>query len=333
MQKRTYKIIKEIRKIFDRGSPIHPVAVSLFSSIIIAAITLILGWKEKSLFYEVNGLIAITDVINSIILFSAIEYSEKAPDVSYNYGYGKYESLGIFVSSSLITLIAIYTIYETINSFKQIIPIGNYEILVAFSLFSIALMYFNHRLLFKSYQIFKFQILKYDSDLWKYDAFVETGVVLNLAICLILDRLEYSNFARILDTVGAVALIGLALRIPLKYGKKSIDQLLDRTLPEKFHYDILSVIAENFHYLCEFKKVNARQSGRDIFVEIDVVLPFDLTLEEAYKIEEKIIHKIQELYPDALPRVYVVPCVKDCIHKQSNSCPVRKWQKIDNIEN
>ncbi len=312
--------------LFDRKSPMFVARVSFSVSIIMALGTIVLGWLEGSLFYKANGLVAFSDVINSAILLSALSHSERSPDASFNYGYGKYESFGIFVSSSIVTLVAIYTIVEAILSFEILEPIGNYKLLVLFSVFAFFLMLRMHRMLLRAHNNFKFPILRYDSELWKNDAYIELGIITNLLLCIVLNKLGQINLARIVDSIGALALVGFAMRIPIKFGKKSIDQILDRTLPEQFHYDIISVIAENFKFLCEFRNVYARQSGKDIFVEIDVVLPYDFTLEEAFEVEKQITSKIKDMYPTALPRLYVVPCKRDCIYEQTSSCPVRKWK-------
>lgn len=324
------KVVLPERKkdsIFNRNTPVFVARLSFLVSVFIALLTYILGWIEDSLFYKTNGLIALTDIVNSGILLTAVLHSTREPDSFFNYGYGKYESLGIFISSSLITIITIYTLYEAILSFGKIVPIGNFGYLILFSIISSTLMFWMHKILMRYYHNFQLPILRYDAEVWKYDAFIEVGVIFTLLICVILDRIGFTAAARVADSIGALIFVAIAMRIPIKFGKKSIDQLLDRTLPEKFHYDILSVIAENFKNICEFKTLYARQSGKDIFIEIDVVLPYDFTLSEAYEIEQKIIGEIKSLYPNAIPRLYVVPCSKDCVYDDINHCPVKKWKK------
>ncbi|ROL56013.1 cation diffusion facilitator family transporter [Bacteroidetes/Chlorobi group bacterium Naka2016] len=313
--------------IFNRNSPLFVARLSFLVSVLIALMTFLLGWLEDSLFYKANGLIALTDIVNSAILLTAVAHSNREPDSFFNYGYGKYESFGIFVSSSLITLITIYTIYEAVVSFGKIVPIGNFTYLILFSLVSASLMFWMHKTLLRYYNNFQLPILRYDAEVWKYDSIIEIGVILTLFLCVILDKLGFTSAARIADSVSAIIFVAIAMRIPIKFGKKSIDQLLDRTMPEKFHYDILSVIAENFKNICEFRNIYARQSGKDIFVEIDVVLPYDFTLAEAYEIEKKITNEIRTMYSNAIPRIYVVPCSKDCIYDNINHCPVKKWKK------
>lgn len=310
------------------NSPILVAKISFFVSTLLAFTIILLGYLEKSIFYQTNGLVALTDIINSAMLLYAVAYSERTSDFVYNYGYGKYESFGIFVTSAVITIVTAYTLFVAFSSFGNIQPIGeNYSILAVFSIVSIILMLQMHKVLKKAYLNYKLEIFRYDAELWKNDSIVEIGVLFNLTLCLLLDNFGLITIARIFDSIGAIVLVGIAMRIPIKYGKKSIEQLLDRTLPEQFHYDILSVIAENFKFLCEFQTIYTRQSGKDIFVEIDVVLPYDFTLDEAFYVQKQIEDKIKEKYPYALPRVYYSPCKHDCVYQNSNHCPVKKWIK------
>ncbi|MGQ9820016.1 MAG: cation diffusion facilitator family transporter [Candidatus Kapaibacteriales bacterium] len=318
---------KLIQKLYH---PIIAARISFLVSSLLALFIILLGYIENSIFYQTNGLVALTDIINSAILLYAVAYSERTPDIVYNYGYGKYESFGIFVTSTVITIVTIYTLFATFQSLSNIQPIGNYSILSIFSFAWIITMFQMHKFLKKVYNNSKLEILRYDAELWKNDSIIEIGVLLNLILCFLLNHFGFVIEARIFDSIGAIVLVGIAMRIPIKYGKKSIDQLLDRTLPEQFHYDILAVIAENFKFLCEFQTIHTRQSGKDIFVEIDVVLPFDFTLEEAYFVQKQIEDKIKQKYPNSLPRVYYSPCKHDCIHQNTYHCPIKKWIKQNN---
>jgi divalent metal cation (Fe/Co/Zn/Cd) transporter len=89
-------------------------------------------------------------------------------------------------------------------------------------------------------------------------------------------------------------------------------------------YEILGVIAENHDRMCEFKSVHTRQSGKDIFIEIDLVMPYDYRLEELYTLESTILGKLHGSFPTAIPRVYVTPCDRSCDHPTGTTCPVKR---------
>ena len=113
-----------------------------------------------------------------------------------------------------------------------------------------------------------------------------------------------------------------AIRIPFLYGKEALNQLLDKTVGEEIQMDILTIIVGNLNTFCEFKGVHTRQSGKDLFIEIDLVMPFHYTLEQNYSVETTIKDDVKSKFPDAILRVYSTPCLRDCIKNGKCFCPV-----------
>jgi len=142
------------------------------------------------------------------------------------------------------------------------------------------------------------------------------------------------NVARVLDSATAVALLAFALKVPFTHARGALDQLLDRTLPEDIQLDIISVIVENISRICEFKNVHTRRSGKDMFIELDVIMPFDYTLETAFRVEKDIMDAITDKYPNAIVRMYVVPCNHECVQEGQRFCPVEmlKLKKDDQVQ-
>jgi divalent metal cation (Fe/Co/Zn/Cd) transporter len=75
--------------------------------------------------------------------------------------------------------------------------------------------------------------------------------------------------------------------------------------------------------MCAFNSVHTRQSGRDIFIEIDLVMPYDYTLGQLYELEQSILDSLRGKFPTAIPRVYVTPCDGGCEHDGVSSCPIK----------
>ena len=75
--------------------------------------------------------------------------------------------------------------------------------------------------------------------------------------------------------------------------------------------------------MCEFKTVHTRQSGKDIFIELDIIMPYDYTLEEKFELEKDLKKEIMKKFPTSIPILYVVPCKRDCIYQGKRQCPVK----------
>ncbi|MBX7155481.1 MAG: cation diffusion facilitator family transporter [Candidatus Kapaibacterium sp.] len=316
---------------FDVNSPRLSAVVSMVACIILALSGIALGFLEDSLAIRTNGLVAAIDVINSIILVAAINRSIRTPDYIFNYGYGKYESLGLLLSALLLLITFAFTAYQAVVDLYFGVIIKNYTLLIIFSVLSFVFMRFISVLQSRRAKRFKMPMLEYDADMWKTDSIIELIVLIGLCAGWAFMHWKYKNTARFIDGVSALVLLLVAMRVPLKHGKEAINQLLDKTLPDEIQFDILAVVAENISSFCEFKSVHTRQSGKDIFVEIDVVMPFDFTFEQAYPMEKVMKEAIQQKYPTAITRIYAVPCPRDCIRNGVSYCPVK--QALANQQN
>ncbi|MCC6845780.1 MAG: cation diffusion facilitator family transporter [Bacteroidetes bacterium] len=311
------------RRWFAFRSPTFIPRISLLLCVTLAGAGIALGASENSLSIATNGLIALVDVLNSMLFIAAVDRATRDADATFNYGYGKYESLAMLTSASLLTFVALYVLVHAIGFMDTTAHGERPWILLTFSLGSGAAMYGMAAITRRYANKFQYQMLHYDAALWRLDSFMELIVSANILIGIILLNTGYGGAARLLDSAVAVLLVALAFRLPLKHGRSALNQILDRTLDEDMQLKLLGVVSENLHNFCEFRSIRSRQSGRDIFIEMDVVMPFDYTLEDAYALERQIEVPVNELYPSAIFRMYVTPCPRDCIREGVCFCPVK----------
>jgi len=282
-----------------------------------------LGSIQNSLAVETNGYIAAIDVLNAILLIVAINRSIKSADFNFNYGYGKYESLAILASAMLLTIVSGYIVIKSFETLGEESTVDNYWILGGFSFISLLMMIAMQRQQGIKAKVFNLPMLHYDADLWKSDIFTEVGVMINIIIGSTLHYYSFLTAAKYVDSFTAIGLLFVALRPCYKHGREAFNQLLDRTVSEDIQMELLTVIAENIDTFCEYKSIHTRQSGKDLFIEMDLVMPFDYTLEDNFKIETKMRESVVLKYPTSIFRVYATPCPRDCIKDNKCFCPVK----------
>lgn len=323
-----YNLITKIKNLFDLSSPSLSTRASLLVGIILAIGGILLGIIEGSLAVQINGLIAAIDVLNSLMLLVAVKQSVRQPDYVFNYGYGKYESISILLSAALLAFIGGYATYEAILFYgNKSSESGNYILLLAFSLLSLFFMIGMYKFQKRSSKKFKMSVLEYDAEIWKNDTYIELGVFLNLIIGAILSYLDYAYIARQIDSAFAIILTAFALRVPLKGSKEALNQLLDKTLPDDIQFDIIAIVAENFNNMCEFKSVHTRRSGKDIFVELDIILPYDYSMKQKFEMEQKVQKEIKTKYSTSISRIYAIPCDGACLNDGKRNCPIHLMKK------
>lgn len=297
--------------------------MSLLACVIIASISLVIGIWEHSLVVRTNGFITLIDIGNSLLFLAAIERSTRSPDFAFNYGYGKYESLAILVSAVLLTILTIVTIIEAVSLMREPPHDTNTAVLVIWSVIAFLIMRNTSYRLEKNALRFHQPMLHYDAELWRMDSWVEVGVIGGIVIGGFLRVIGSFQGAVVADTITSIALLLFTLNVPIRHGREAFRQLLDRTLPDSMQYEILRIIANKHNRMCEFRSVHTRQSGRDIFIEIDLVMPYDYNLETLYLLERDILKELNDEFPTAIPRVYVTPCDKRCELHGKTTCPVK----------
>lgn len=250
----------------------------------------------------------------------------REPDYVFNYGYGKYESLSIFLSVILYLIGIVFLIFFGINEYSNFIVFSNLEI---YNLIAMLLFTFSNFRLYKlqknNYYDFKFESIKNNYLYYKKLTYVSLATSLIFALLIFIELQDKFLLSLILESSAAIVVIVILLVKPLSDLKNAFDQLTDKNLPEHIQYDLIAVIAENLNRMCKFNTMHTRQSGNDIFIEIDIVLPWDYTIEQKFDLEKDLKEAILKKYPHSIIRLYVVPCEKDCIDKNGNIlCPIKR---------
>ncbi len=324
MQTLNFNLYTRFLKWFDISTPVFSTRLSMIICSFLAIFGIIIGVTQVSLAVQINGLIAAIDVLNSFIFLTAVNHSVKSPDYIFNYGYGKYESLSILAGAGLLLIVLGYALYEAALSFGHPeIQTGNYYFLLSFSIGSLALMMIMYKVQKKMSKKYQMPIIDYDAEIWKIDSYIEMGVLSNLLLGSIVKYFGFGHIASVLDSVTAVLLLIFALKVPIKGSRNALNQLLDKTVSDEIQFKLLAIVSENIDKMCEFKRVHTRQSGKDIFIELDIVLPFDFTVKQKYDMEKEIRNSIIMDFPTSIPRVYAVACEIDCDHNGKTTCPVK----------
>lgn len=104
--------------------------------------------------------------------------------------------------------------------------------------------------------------------------------VVVLAILMLTLWLPDPRSARIVDLVGSVFLVGYMVYTAAGLIKESLPEILDRTIPEPEHYQLLRILAKNFDSYDGFNGYKARRSGKDLFILLNLSFLPTRTMEQ-----------------------------------------------------
>ncbi len=114
--------------------------------------------------------------------------------------------------------------------------------------------------------------------------------------------------------------------IPILNIRFAIDILLDKPASDEIQFNILSVVVDNIKNYCEFRSLQVRYAGKKLLIEIEVVLPYDFTIEQKYELEKRFDKQIKDIYSNSITRLYVIPCNRDCSENDQLNCPIKNKQ-------
>ena len=117
---------------------------------------------------------------------------------------------------------------------------------------------------------------------------------------------------------------GFVLKAGWEVITKAFHELTDYTLPEDEQNIIKNTIQEHETWLASYHAVRSRRSGSDRFVDLHLVVPKDLSVEEAHSITDHLESDINERLPNTSVVIHIEPCsgegCKECAIKD---CPRR----------
>ena len=91
-----------------------------------------------------------------------------------------------------------------------------------------------------------------------------------LAILILTLYLPDPESARFVDTLGSIFVLCYMIGTAFNLIRESLPEILDRTVAEPDHYQILRILTAHFDQYDGFKGYRTRRSGKDLFIQINL---------------------------------------------------------------
>ena len=134
-----------------------------------------------------------------------------------------------------------------------------------------------------------------------------SGIVLGVLILTL--WLPDPRSAQIVDICGSIFVMFYMLLIAFGLIKESLPEILDRSVAEPDHYQIIRVLTEHFDQYDGLRGYKTRRSGKDLFILLNLCFFSKTTLAQ---IEERLA-PIRQALESELPgsKVTIIPEVMD----------------------
>lgn len=227
-------------------------------------------------FFSVTGLLsgsmtALSEIIRFMLLltieyvsYAVLKRAHRGRFNEFEYGTGKIERITNLLVAFGLLLSSLYILSKIFSSGDSV-PISTNNLMLTIVSATVNLManYYFSIAFIRSNETESSMIIS--SQIAARIAKTVASVVV-LGILMLTLWLPDPRSARIVDLVGSIFLVGYMVYIADGLIKESLPEILDRTIPEPEHYQLLRILAENFDQYDGFNGYKARRSGKDLFI-------------------------------------------------------------------
>lgn len=258
------------------------------TAISLAIIKLIVGILSGSMSVLSSAIDSMLDFVVSELNYFALKKSEKNPNETFNYGYGKIEPLMALFEGVFIVLTGCFIFYtsaQKIFSSEHSIDTNASLYVMLFSLVATSLLIYYLSIVSKKTNSI---VIKADSLHYKVDFFTNVGIIVALIL------IKITNLMIIDAIIGVVVSIYIVLSA-IKLIKEGIYILLDGSLEPEIVDDITKFI-KNRKEITSFHYLRTRKSAETCFLSAHLVFNDKITLINAHDIGDEIERYIAQKY-------------------------------------
>jgi cation diffusion facilitator family transporter len=249
------------------------------------------------------------DLLASVIAFISVRKSAEPPDHEHEFGHGKFEDISGLIEALLIFIAAILIIFEAMSKLTgeghAVIP---FEMLMA----GIVVMGISATVnWFVSEKLMKVgkdtESIALESDAWhlRTDVYTSLGVFAGLILIQI-------TGITALDSVIAIGVALVILKAAFDLTKRTLHNLIDRSIPERDKDRIKEIICEHSSEYAGFHDLRTRRAGPQIFINFHLVVAGDVSVQQSHDLTDHLESDIKLEYPRSVVTIHVEPCNEGC---------------------
>ncbi|MCX7957135.1 MAG: cation diffusion facilitator family transporter [Endomicrobia bacterium] len=253
--------------------------IGLIVNFFLVLIKFIAGIVGKSQTMIADALHSLSDGIATMTVYFSLSFSQKPPDENHPYGHGNIEVLTATFVAILMLLTGIFLGHAAIHTIihKHYTTPENITIYIA--LLSIIIKELLYRYTFFVGKNMNSPMLIANAYDHRSDAFSSVGAL----IAITATKLNL----KIMDAVGSIIISIFILKMAVDILKENTSIIMNASPPEKTQNEINQIISSvKGVYRSQSTKIH--RVGRCLYIETEIYVDKELTLQEAHKIAEEV---------------------------------------------
>ena len=271
------------------------VSTSVASLLVIMKMSI--GILSGSIAVLASAIDSLLDLIVSLFNYFALHNAEKDPDDNFNYGRSKIEPLAAVVEGVVISLSALFILYEALLKIAHPREMDYMSESIVVMLLSIIitslLVLFLNSVAKKTGNM----VIRADALHYKTDIFSNGSVLMALGLGSLTGE-------ELIDPILGVGIGIYMIYSAMPIIKEGILMLLDAALSQEDIKKITDII-ESKKETTNYHNLQTRESGSHIFISVHVVFNVSISLYDAHLISDKLELQLKKLFKNKKVHVLI----------------------------
>lgn len=224
-----------------------------------------------------------------LVALMVLSVVARPADENHPYGHDKAEYFSSGVEGGLIIIAALSIIWAAWNRFSEMQPLRDIGVGLLISMLASAINFGVARYMLLAAKIHDSITLEADARHLLTDVWTSVGVGAGLCVLIFAPPTW-----QLLDPIIAMLVALNIVRTGFDLLRRSMDGLMDATLPAEDVNQIRSTIEQSIGVYYSYNQLRSRKSGSRRFVEFNLLVPGDTSVEAA--------HELCDLLEDAIER-------------------------------
>lgn len=274
-------------------------AVSIASNTTLVIGKLVVGLVTGSVSIVSEAAHSATDLCASVIAYASVRASGRPADKEHPFGHGKFENLSGAIEAVLIVAAAALIVHQAVNKLRGAAEVESIHLGIWVMGVSVVTNVIVSRYLFRVARETDSIALEADAHHLSTDVWTSLGVFAGL----VLIRLTGWH---VMDPIIALGVAALIVRVGVVLTWKAVGPLLDIQLPDAEVRQLQEIVTATPN-VCGVHKMRTRKSGPFREVDLHLVVPAGMPVDEAHDIADSIERRMREQFPNTCVITHIEP--------------------------
>jgi cation diffusion facilitator family transporter len=233
---------------------------------------------------------SVVNIVAALVALMALTYAAGAPDREHNFGHEKAQYFSSGIEGALIFVAAGAIIWTAIPRLIHPQPIEQVGIGLTLSVLASLANAACAYVMLRAARVHRSITLEADARHLLTDVWTTAGVIIGVIL------VQTTGLLR-LDPIVAIAVALQILWTGSKLVTRSFHGLMDRAIPDADRAVIVEVLETLRHLGGDYHRLRTREAGAKSFIDVHVLVPGKLSVQEGHDLCERLEKEIQARLP------------------------------------